>query len=214
MKREALIKLAAVAAVSTLTAAPAFAFESGDWVFKSGLTSVDPEQGNGTVDVGSGPLGIEIDDDTSLSLTGAYFLTPAIAVELLASLPFEHDFTVAGLAGGSTKHLPPTLGLQYHFNSAGSVVPYVGVGVNWTTFFSTKNYGQLAAATGDAKLELDDSFGYALQIGADYMFTDELFMNVDVRYIQIESDVKANGTKIGKAEINPVTVGINVGYRF
>ena len=39
-------------------------------------------------------------------------------------------------------------------------------------------------------------------------------MNVDVRYIQIESDVKANGTKIGKAEINPVTVGINVGYRF
>jgi len=39
-------------------------------------------------------------------------------------------------------------------------------------------------------------------------------MNVDLRYIDIEPDLKLNGTKIGTVKINPTTVGLNVGYRF
>ena len=83
--------------------------------------------------------------------------------------------------------------MQYHFNSGGTFIPYVGLGVNYTYFFSQKNYGDLAGANA----ELDDSFGYAVQAGIDYMFTEKLYMNVDVRYIQIEPDLKVGGSKIG-----------------
>ena len=200
----------ALAALATMASGTASAFEAGDWVFKAGTTNVDPEQTNGS----PADLDVVVDDDSSLSLTGAYFFTDAIALELLASLPFEHDYTAGGLSGGSTKHLPPTLTLQYHFNSGGTFIPYVGVGMNYTYFFSQKTYGALEDALSGAKAELDDSYGYAVQAGIDYMFTDKLYMNVDVRYIDIEPDLKVGGSKVGKVEINPTTVGLNVGYRF
>ena len=40
------------------------------------------------------------------------------------------------------------------------------------------------------------------------------FMNVDVRYISIESDASLNGVGIGTVEIDPWIVGLNVGTRF
>lgn len=201
MKKQMIIALAAVAAMAS---GSAMAYEGGDWVFKAGITNVDPKQDNGL----DGTL--RIDDDTSVSLIGQWFFADAWSLELLASLPFEHEFTVDGAVGGSTQHLPPTLGIQYHFNTGGTVIPYIGLGANWTTFFSTETYGDLAGAD----VKLDDSFGVAAQAGIDYMFTDRLMMNLDLRYIQIESDVKVNGADAGKAKINPVIYGINIGYKF
>lgn len=46
------------------------------------------------------------------------------------------------------------------------------------------------------------------------MINDKLFINIDLRYIDTEADVKANGVVIGKAEINPTTVGVSLEYRF
>jgi outer membrane protein len=213
MKKQMII---AVAAVAAMASGSAFAFEGGDWTFKGGITSVDPKQSNSGVD----GLEIDVSEDTSMSLLGSYFFTPALSLELLASLPFEHAYAVAAsdgsgtLGSGSTQHLPPTLSLQYHFNSGGTVIPYVGVGVNYTIFFSQKNSAELTSNLGGAKAELDDSVGYALQAGIDYMFTDQLFMNLDLRYIDIEPDLKVGGTKIGTVEIDPTTVGINIGYKF
>jgi outer membrane protein len=213
MKKQSIIALAAVAAMAS---GSAFAFEGGDWTFKAGVTNIDPKQGNSGVD----GLEIDVSEDSSLSLTGAYFFTPGLSLELLASLPFEHAYVVSAADGsgpigaGSTKHLPPTLSLQYHFNSGGTFIPYVGAGINYTIFFSQKISAALTDALGGASAKLDDSTGYALQAGIDYMFTDQLFMNVDVRYIDIESDLKVDGTKVGTVDISPTTVGLNVGYKF
>jgi len=211
MKKQMIIALAAVAAMAS---GSAMAFEGGDWTFKAGITNVDPQQDNSGVD----GLDIDVSEDTALSLTGAYFFTPGLALELLASTPFEHAYVVSNetgvLGSGSTQHLPPTLSLQYHFNSGGTIIPYLGVGVNYTIFFSQENSALLTENLGGAKAELDDSAGYALQAGLDYMFTDNLFMNLDLRYIDIEPDLKIGGSKVGTVKINPTTVGINVGYKF
>ena len=211
MKKKMIIALAAIAAMAS---GSAMAFEGGDWTFKAGITNVDPEQENSGVD----GVEINVSDDSAISLTGAYFFTPGLALELLASTPFEHAYVVgidgAAVGGGSTKHLPPTLSLQYHFNSGGTIVPYIGAGLNYTLFFSQKSSFDASGPLAGASSELDDSVGYALQAGLDYMFTDQLFMNVDLRYIDIEPDLKVNGTKIGTVKINPTTVGINVGYKF
>jgi len=206
MKQSQTLKMLGVAVAAALLSGPVLAYDAGDWTFKAGLTNVDPEQDNGNTAAGD----LAIDDDTSLSLLGTYFVADNVGIELLAALPFEHDWTVGGAVGGSVQHLPPTLSLQYFFNNNGAFVPYVGLGLNYTLFFSEETFGDLAGAN----IELEDSFGLAAQVGADYNFTDQLFMNLDVRYIQIESDVKLNGTKIGEAEINPLVVGLNIGYRF
>jgi outer membrane protein len=211
MKKQTIIALAAVAAMAS---GSAFGFEGGDWTFKAGVTNIDPKQSNSGVD----GFDINVSEDSSLSLLGSYFFTPALSLELLASLPFEHAYVVANedgvLGSGSTKHLPPTLSLQYHFNSGGTFIPYVGAGINYTIFFSQKNSSALTENLGGATAKLDDSAGYALQAGIDYMFTDQLFMNVDVRYIDLESDLKVDGTKVGTVNISPTTVGLNVGYKF
>jgi outer membrane protein len=205
MRKEILVSLA-IGVGLALASVPASAYEAGDWRTTIGMTNINPEQTNGTTAAGD----LKVDDATQLSFTGGYFFTPALSLELLASLPFEHDITVDGVAGVNTKHLPPTLSLQWHFNSAGKIIPYVGAGLNYTKFFSTKTYGQWDGVD----IDIDDSFGYALQAGLDYMINDNLFINLDLRYIDIEPDVKANGVKIGVAEINPTTVGISLGYRF
>jgi outer membrane protein len=211
MKNVLQISLVGLAATSMLMSGAALAYEAGDWRATAGMTSIDPEQDNGSV---AGGLDVVVDDDTQLTFTGAYMFTPAWGLELLASLPFEHDFTVGGLATGSTKHLPPTLSAQYHFNSAGKLIPYVGLGVNYTIFFSEKTYGALDSALGGADLDLDNSVGVALQAGVDYLIDDNFFVNLDLRYISIEPDAQLNGADIGTVDINPTTVGLSLGYRF
>jgi outer membrane protein len=221
MKNALSISLAALAATSLLISGSALAYEAGDWRFTAGMTSVDPEQDNGSVagEIVPGGLDVIVDDDTTLTFTGAYMFTPAWGVELLASLPYEHDFTVGGLATGSTKHLPPTLTVQYRFNSAGKLIPYLGLGVNYTLFFSEKTTGQLESTLdgivgGSADLDLDNSVGVALQAGVDYMIDDNFFVNLDLRYISIEPDAEVNGIDIGTVDINPTLVGLSLGYRF
>lgn len=208
MKQGLMLACVAASAMTTFST-PAAAYEAGDWVVRLGMTSVDPDQTNGRLE-GLGDAQVIVAEDTQLSFTGTYMLTPQWGVELLASLPFEHDFTVGGDVGGSTRHLPPTLSAQYHFNSAGQIIPYVGLGLNYTLFFSEKAYGDLDGID----VSLDNSFGLALQAGVDYMINDRLLLNVNVRYIDIEADASINGAEVGTVKIDPMTVGMSVGYRF
>jgi outer membrane protein len=203
MKKEILISLA-IAAGLALASTQASAYEAGDWRSTIGMTNIDPKQQNRT------DLNIQVDDATQLSFTGAYFFTDSLAVELLASLPFEHDMSAGGTEGVSTKHLPPTLNLQWHFNNSSKITPYVGAGLNYTIFFSTRTYGVYSAAD----VDIDNSLGYSLQAGLDYQIDENLFFNIDLRYIDIESDVKVDGTSIGDVEIDPTLVGVSLGYRF
>jgi outer membrane protein len=112
------------------------------------------------------------------------------------------------------QQLPPTLSLQWHFNPAGQFIPYVGAGVNYTTFFSEDTYGDLA----NFELELDDSFGLALQAGVDFMITEKLLVNFDVRWIDIDSEASltSGGVPVEKfdVEIDPLTIGVNFGWQF
>ena len=81
MKKQMIIAMAAVAAMAS---GSAMAFEGGDWTFKAGVTNVDPKQDNSGVD----GLDIAVSEDSAISLTGAYFFTSGLALELLASTPF------------------------------------------------------------------------------------------------------------------------------
>lgn len=196
-----------LAALLASTAAPAVAQERGDVTFGIGLAGVIPESGNGVL---AGPTPLDVKNGYSLSLTGEYFIADNLGIELLAAWPFAHDIDSGGAKIGEVKHLPPTLSLQYHFTNASKVTPFIGAGINYTTFTEDKAVGALA---GNA-LDLDDSWGLALHAGLDYKVSDKGALRTDVRWINIESDVKLNGVNIGKAKINPWVFGVSYVYTF
>lgn len=219
-----------VSAAIFLAAPAALAHDAGDFYVRVGATNVNPDDPNGDIDLSAvdpalAKQDIDVDDAWSLTFTGSYQWTENWAVELLAAYPFEHDIEVDGLGKvGSTKHLPPTLSLQYHFLPKGKFQPYVGAGLNYTIFFDDGAEGVLSDLGGDLEIE-DDSFGLAGQVGFDYMFNDQWFINLDLRYINIETKAKvtlpaipdigfAGGTIKEDVDINPWVYGVSIGYKF
>ncbi len=205
MKRFTILVAAVV--VALMIAAPAMAHEEGSWVLRAGVGMVAPESNN--LDLGPGGT-IEVDDGTSLTLTGTYMFTQNWAFDILAAWPFSHDIELGGVKVAETDHLPPTFSVQYHFLPDGKFQPYFGAGLNYTTFFSTDTTGPLAAS----RLSLDDSFGFAAQLGADVALQNDWVINFDFRYINIETDAKLDGVKLGTVDINPFVYSISVGKRF
>ena len=192
-------------------AAPAFAQSKGDWTLGVGVHQVNPKSDNGTLAGGTLPL--DIDSDVKPTITFEYFLRDNLGLEVLAALPFQHDIAVAGVGKvGSTKHLPPTVSLQYHFGQ-GKVKPFVGLGVNYTRFFSTKTEGPIAGA----ELELSDSWGLAGHVGIDFQVGAKGAIRVDYRRIDIDTKAKLNGANLGTrntVNIDPSVYGIAYVFAF
>ena len=183
--------------------------DAGDWTIRAGASVVAPKSDNG--DLTGTLIGIDVKNATSFTFEVSYMFTDNLAVELLAAYPFKHDVHLDGLGKVATvKQLPPTLSFQYHFNPQGKWQPYVGAGLNLTTFFDEDTKGALEGT----KLKLKDSWGPAAQFGIDYAFGEHMLVNANIRYIYIQSDAKLDGEKIAKIEISPWVYGINVGYTF
>ena len=195
--------LIAGAALSIAFTTTATAFEPGDWLVRAGASYVNPASDNSDI--------VSVDSDTSITFNFSYMMTDIWALELLAAVPFKHDIELLdGTKVGSTKHLPPTLSLQYHFRPTAQFQPYLGIGINYTNFFSEKTTGPLEGID----LNLGDSWGLAGQAGFDILFDDKWFFNLDVRYIDIDTKASLDGVSIGKVEIDPWVFGGHIGYRF
>jgi outer membrane protein len=193
-----------IIAVSVAVAAPAArAHEAGNWLVRGGFHSIQPKSDNGDV--------VEVKDDTMFTFDVTYMITRNWGVELLAALPFEHDIAlVNGPTVASTKHLPPTLSVVYHLLPEAPIQPYVGLGLNVTLFFDEDTRGPLAGSS----LSLDTSVGAAAVVGVDIDLGSNWFLNADLRYLDIETDAKLDGSALETVEIDPWAFGLNLGYRF
>lgn len=206
MRTLVLLSLALVAISNTAIAA-----EKGDMLLRVGPYGVSPKSNNHPA--------LEVDDGASLGFNFTYFMSEKLAVEILAALPFSHDVkdkeTSTKLA--EVKHLPPTVSLQYHFNTDSTFSPYAGLGVNITTFFDEK----VTSALEGSSVELSTSLGLAAQLGVDISLNDDWVVNLDLRYISIKTDanVFTPGDPLGSGpidniEISPFVYGLTVGRRF
>ena len=198
----------ALAASLALAAMPAFAQSAGHWTLGVGVHNVNPKSDSGTLTATPlGNLKMDIGSNARPTITAEYFLKDNLGVEILAALPFQHDINVVGVGKvGSTKHLPPTVSLQYHFGQ-GKVRPFVGLGLNYTTFFSTKTEG----AINGTNLDLSNSWGLAGHVGVDFQVSEKGAIRIDYRKIDIDTDVKLNGAKLGTrntVNIDPSAYGI------
>lgn len=192
--------LLAVAVLCALTSGAAMAQQSeGPWMVRARAVHLDSANKDST------PLGLTVNNKTIPEVDVSYFFTPNVAAELILTVPQKHTLRAGGAAIGSLKHLPPTLLLQYHFNTSG-IKPYVGAGLNYTRFSSVK---------APAGVDIDrNSFGAALQVGVDIPLQKNLYLNFDIKKVLIKTDVTANGAKLGSFKVDPLLVGVGLGWRF
>lgn len=209
--------VAALMAAGMMSGAMAQSMDYGPFMVRVRAVNIAWENGNSaqlqatTASLKAGA--VQAQDKVIPEIDLSYFFTPNIAAELVLTHPQVVDVQVGGVGSiGKVRALPPSLLLQYHFTDLGAIKPYVGLGVNYTWF--NKNKGLVA---GPVVLETERStFGLAAQLGVDFMLSKNLSLNLDVKYIQMSTDIKnsATGAKVGKLDLNPVTAGVGVGYRF
>ena len=152
-------------------------------------------------------LDLSINNKTLPEVDFTYFFSPNLAAELVLTVPQKQRVYAGATQIGSLKHLPPTLTLQYHFNQVSGIKPYVGAGVNYTRFSSVDLLG------GAADLKRN-SYGLAFQAGVDFPLSKNLYLNGDVKKVYIKTDVIASGSNIGTFKVDPVLLGVGLGWRF
>jgi outer membrane protein len=198
--------LAIIAITAGMLAGQAFAQES-NWLVRARAVHIDPADKSDPVAGAGAADRISVENRTIPEVDIAYFFTPNFAAELVLTYPQKHEVYLDGQGIGTFRHLPPTLLAQYHFTPDKTVSPYVGLGVNWTTFSKNRLLG------GQGSLE-HDSFGLAAQAGIDFKLDRNWSLNVDVKKVQIRSDVLIGGVKASRVKVDPVLFGVGVGYRF
>jgi len=218
-----------------LTAPLAHAHEKGDILLRAGAITVDPNTDSSSVKVDQGPLSgadlggeATLSSDTQLGLNFAYMITDHVGIELLAATPFEHDVKLKGTALsaangklGSFNQLPPTLSLVYYpLDPKSAFQPYVGAGVNYTWMYD-EHLSSEARANGFSNFKTENSWGVAWQVGADYMLTDNILFNAQMRYIDIDTRATVENNAIApgtRARVNvdadPFIYMVGLGYKF
>jgi len=216
-----------------LAAPVAHAYEAGDILVRAGAITVNPKGDSGHVRVDQGPkaptdLGgkATLSSDTQLGLNFAYMFTSHWGIELLAASPFSHDVKLKGTAVGagklgSLKQLPPTLSVVYYpLDSKSAFQPYVGAGINYTWIYDESVSGS-AKQAGFSNFKAENSWGWAAQIGADYMITDKWMINGQVRYIDISTKATVDNNALGQGtrakvnvDVDPMVYMVGIGYKF
>lgn len=219
----------------TMSKSPRLA--KGDIVLRAGVMTFNPSVDSEVPELNGVPIGplaneIDVDNANAFGVSGTYMVTDKIGVELLVSTPFEHDIEVKGgaldgTALGTTTHIPPTLTLQFYpFGGSDAIIqPYVGAGVNYTLFYDNDLDQEIVTAvntvtgtTASGDLDIEDSFGYAVQLGTDVYLTQNLLVNLSYTYADVVADAEVSfndGNEITvEADLDPSIFRVTLGYNF
>lgn len=198
-------KILIAASVGMLLAGQVAAQES-PWMVRARAVQLDMKNSGNTATTAL----LSVDEKTIPEVDISYFFNKNIAAELILTVPQKQHVYLSGSDKGTFKHLPPTLTMQYHFTNFNGYKPYVGAGVNFTKICKENI---TVTSANDTRLE-NNSTGFALQAGVDIPLTKQVSFNVDVKKIQLKSDVYVGGSNVGTLKLDPVLVGVGVGYRF
>lgn len=166
----------------------------------------------------------------------AYYLNKNWAIEAICCVSHHHVQGTGVLAGASLANtwvFPPSLLLQYHFTNFGAFQPYLGVGVNFTTYWGTRagnnnwalmfnpvsplaGLGLPGANASFYSANITDSWGVVGQAGFDYMLNEHWGVNLDVKYIMMEPNAHAKIIAFfpaAGAALNPVFIPVNAAVK-
>lgn len=76
------------------------------------------------------------------------------------------------------------------------------MGVNYTCFFDEDAHGELEGLVGKTDLSLDNSWGLAGQVGADYALSNGWMLNAALWYIDINPTAKLKTAGAGNLKVD------------
>jgi outer membrane protein len=222
----------ATVAAGLWCAAPAYSDDVPSNSLRAGLYAVFYHS---TADDLSGPYvppGVNIDakDVQTLYLGYVRRLSPHFGVELAVGYPPLTKTTGRGPATlgsvpydgqviSTARWLAPTVLLEYTFLSENSKLrPYIGVGVNYTTFYDRDSTAEgNAASGGPTKLSLTSSVGPAGTVGLAYNIVNH--WNFYASYSASQVKTKLNADTAGVIRTTHISFGpqalvLSVGYSF
>ncbi|GGX95327.1 outer membrane protein OprG [Litchfieldella qijiaojingensis] len=193
---------AVIAGSCVFAAQAAMAYGAGDFFVRGGFAKVEPESDNGR----ALSQDLDVSDENGFTYGFGYLFHDKIGVELNGTEKFEHDLTLGGADIGSVDRMPVNLLVNYYPLGGldSRVQPYVGAGVNYTRFSGEELSG----------LNVRRSYGAVGQVGVDLAVTENFMFNGFANYADVDADVRLNGTEVGEAKVDPLTIGGGVTFRF
>ncbi|SHG34603.1 OmpW family protein [Massilia sp. CF038] len=207
MKRTTLSLLSATLATVFSAAAPVASAQDSPWLVRARAVHLSPADKSAPIGGVGAADRLTVESRTIPEFDISYFFSPNLAAELVLTVPQKHDVMLDGARIGSFRHLPPTLLAQYRFDPVGQFTPYLGAGLNYTRISSVHLL--------DGAADLDNhSVGLALQAGVDVAIDRHWSINVDIKRVNIRSDVRLGGMVVSEVKVDPTLIAVGLGYRF
>ncbi|MFP5390887.1 MAG: OmpW/AlkL family protein [Gammaproteobacteria bacterium] len=215
-----------VAAVAALGVAGAASAQSaGKFAVKVGVGEIAPQVHSGEVSAPALPhTTADVGSDARPIFDIMYGITDNLSAVLALGLPFRHDIYGAGaIAGtgkvGSTKALPPTAFLQYHFGAPEALFrPYVGLGATYAYFRDETGSGQLTALTNTGgpatTFSIDNKLTATAQAGLSIRVTEKVFADFMISKTRLRTVVHYSTGQTQDMRLDPKTISMSIGYKF
>jgi outer membrane protein len=131
----------------------------------------------------------------------------------LGSVPYN------GQVISSARWISPTVLVEYNFLSENSPIrPYIGAGVNYTTFYDRDSTAAgNAASGGPTRISLTSSVGPAVTGGLTYRISDNWHLHGSYSWSQVKTNLNADTDGVirtTRISFGPQALVISVGYSF
>lgn len=200
------IGMAILALQCPLKGAMAHEFQpkAGDFVVRAGIAAVHFNS-SASATLAGFPLsgaGIHTANNYTGSLELGYYLVPNISASLTIGIPPVMHVDGTGVLApvgrlGDVRYGLGAFLIKYHFNEWGRFQPFAGAGLAYFKVLNTSGVGV-------TNLNVDDSLGPALQIGADFMISPQIGLFASVSHAFLYT----HGT--GTLGVSPVVANIKL----
>ncbi len=203
----------------------AMAQKAGSFSASIGVTNLAPSVSSGNLTAPSLPgTQATINENTQLTANLSYMLSDNWAVAVPLGYGFKHDVTGTGAIAGAgviatTKALPITVLLQYHFMDPGNAWrPYVGAGYTYAKLYDTQGTATLTALTNPGGAATTASFesksAVTLQLGVLINVKDRWFVDLAYTKTKLSTRGTLSTGQTLDMKLDPSTFTVGLGYRF
>lgn len=198
------------------------------WSVDLGYLYLKPNDSSSEISGPGLPPGNGVDITSTQGLLGSinYHQSDTISYQVFFGTPIDFDINADAAIGGlgtlaTTDALFPTITVNYSFNDViPHVKPFIGAGFNYTRFINSEPTAILEASLGGpTEIDIDDSFGIALQAGFTVEVNEHCFVKAAFLWVDIDSTGELSTAAVGTVrtvdvELDPSGGYLLVGYRF
>jgi outer membrane protein len=207
------------AVLASLLLVPSALAQSRSFDLTGNVVWLDPSGGGSFEDL-TDPQDLEFDSEIGYGIAANIFFGDRISTEFaIARVTPETTITrrrAVGAPGGSgdLTITPLTAVLQFHFAPNGFIDPYVGAGAAYVLYeFDAQGI------TNIDQIDFEDDIGLAVNAGLGIRLGPRFAINLDGKYIPIESNATAvvvgtNQERSGEFDVSPIILSAGLSLRF